>query len=169
MLLPIFLMLACSGEDETEKENTETDTTDTSSDSTTATDTGTDTGTETDSTTDTSTGTTTETGTETETETETEAQTDFVLQVSGADGMKAGLVQIYLVEDGPPPLGDSITVSGVLSAEDQAVEIAIGTPDASSLGDFEDGVAGALWVPFLFNDANENDAFDESKDSSRAR
>ena len=39
MLLPIFFMLACSGEDETDKENNETNTTDTSSESTTGTET----------------------------------------------------------------------------------------------------------------------------------
>jgi hypothetical protein len=128
-----------------------------------STDTGTDTGAETEEEFDTGSETEEETDTGSETEEEDIVGTPVTFDLSDAEGMKIGLLRVQFTDDGIDFDDNKVVTSNLgaitshtIGIEDPAVE------ELSVLIPENDTLLG-MWAPYLFQDSNGDDIFNEGE------
>ena len=89
--------------------------------------------------------------------------TPVTFSLTGAEGSKIGLVRVVFGDDGPE-FTDATTLSSELGSE-STFTFGVETPDASELSALipEDDTAIGMWAPFLFQDSNGDDVYNDGE------
>ena len=108
---------------------------------------------------------------DTDTETETVEGTQVTIALSGGQGLKVGLVQVVFPQDdgsddsdGGPEFKDTRVLSTELTDED-SFTFGLEIPNDSELSQLDPSIPAqmGLWAPFLFEDSNGDDAYNEGE------